>query len=69
MFAVPSLDKFGESKEDSIPGEIICRDGCLILNPGRKAVILKVVNNGDRPIQVFALNCLQYFCTVLCLPH
>ncbi|TKY59873.1 Urease protein [Spatholobus suberectus] len=49
---VPSLDKFAESKEDNIPGEIICGDGCLILNLGRKAVILKVVNNGDRPIQV-----------------
>nr|KYP52960.1 Urease [Cajanus cajan] len=49
---VPSLDMFPENKEDIIPGEIINRDGCLILNLGRKAVILKVVNNGDRPIQV-----------------
>ncbi|XP_027342772.1 urease [Abrus precatorius] len=50
---VPSLDKFPENKEDNkIPGEIICKEDSLILNPWRKAVILEVVNNGDRPIQV-----------------
>ncbi|RYR35419.1 hypothetical protein Ahy_A10g050566 isoform B [Arachis hypogaea] len=50
---VPSLDKFPDNEEDDrIPGEIICRGGSLVLNPGRKAVLLKVVNKGDRPIQV-----------------
>ncbi|KAH1250651.1 Urease [Glycine max] len=50
---VPSLDKFAENKEDNrIPGEIIYGDGSLVLNPGKNAVILKVVSNGDRPIQV-----------------
>ncbi|XP_027334466.1 urease-like isoform X2 [Abrus precatorius] len=50
---VPSLDKFTENGEDHrIPGEIIFGDGCLTLNPGRKAIILTVVNKGDRPIQV-----------------
>lgn len=54
MFTVPSLDKFTENKEDSIiPGELKYGDGSLILNCGRNAVILKIVNNGDRPIQVF----------------
>lgn len=54
MFTVPSLDMFTENEEDNrIPGEIISRGGSLILNPGRKAVIVRVVNNGDRPIQVF----------------
>ncbi|KAL5175250.1 Urease [Glycine soja] len=49
---VPSLDKIAEIMEDNrIPGEIKYGDGSLVLNPGRKAVILKVVNNGDRPIQ------------------
>ncbi|KAG4999805.1 hypothetical protein JHK87_020877 [Glycine soja] len=49
---VPSLDKITEIMEDNrIPGEIKYGDGSLVLNPGRKAVILKVVNNGDRPIQ------------------
>ena len=62
MFAVPSLDKFAENKEDNrIPGEIIYGDGSLVLNPGKNAVILKVVSNGDRPIQVFGLTCLQDF--------
>ena len=57
VFTVPSLDKFAEKEEDHrIPGEIICRGGSLILNAGRKAVILRVVNKGDRPIQVFAFT-------------
>lgn len=55
MIAVPSLGRFTESKEDDIiPGTVISRDGSLILNSGRDAAILKVVNKGDRPIQVFA---------------
>ncbi|KAK7306237.1 hypothetical protein VNO77_44163 [Canavalia gladiata] len=50
---VPSFDKFTEDEENRrIPGEIIFADGSLILNPGRNAIILKVVNKGDRPIQV-----------------
>ncbi|XP_057429223.1 urease [Lotus japonicus] len=50
---VPSLGRFTESKEDDIiPGTVISRDGSLILNSGRDAAILKVVNKGDRPIQV-----------------
>uniref|UniRef100_UPI000334906F urease n=1 Tax=Cajanus cajan TaxID=3821 RepID=UPI000334906F len=50
---VPSLDKFTANDEDNrIPGEIIVVGGNLVLNDGRKAVILKVVNNGDRPVQV-----------------
>ncbi|CAI8598101.1 unnamed protein product [Vicia faba] len=50
---VPSLDMFIENNEDyNIPGEIKSGDGSLILNAGREAVSLKVVNNGDRPIQV-----------------
>ncbi|KAK7399989.1 hypothetical protein VNO78_11187 [Psophocarpus tetragonolobus] len=49
---VPSLDKFAIKGDNRILGEIIYEDGCLTLNPGRKAVILKVVNKGDRPIQV-----------------
>ncbi|KAJ1407361.1 Urease, beta subunit, partial [Sesbania bispinosa] len=50
---VPSLDKFNAKEEDNrIPGQIICRDENLVLNPGRKAVILRVVNSGDRPVQV-----------------
>ncbi|MDE2457322.1 MAG: urease subunit beta [Burkholderiales bacterium] len=35
-----------------IPGEILCDDGELELNPGRPTVILVVENSGDRPIQV-----------------
>jgi len=58
VFTVPSLDIFTENTEDNvIPGEIITEDRSLILNAGREAVSLKVVNNGDRPVQVFARTC------------
>ncbi|XP_044489658.1 urease [Mangifera indica] len=49
---VPAVDKFLEIEDCKIPGRIICRDGSITLNQGRKAVILKVINTGDRPIQV-----------------
>lgn len=35
-----------------IPGEIICAEGEIELNAGRKTVELTVANSGDRPIQV-----------------
>ena len=35
-----------------IPGEIITRDGDIEINAGRKTIIVKVANSGDRPIQV-----------------
>lgn len=34
------------------PGEVICKDGELTLNEGRKTVTLEVTNMGDRPVQV-----------------
>lgn len=54
--AVPSLDKFPDVEDKKFPGEIIYGDGNITLNRGRKAVILKVVNTGDRPVQVFFFN-------------
>jgi len=35
-----------------IPGEILTRDGEIVLNEGRDALTLRVANTGDRPIQV-----------------
>ena len=35
-----------------IPGEIITASGDIELNKGRKTLVLKVANTGDRPIQV-----------------
>ena len=35
-----------------IPGEMLIKDGEIILNAGRKTVTLSVTNTGDRPIQV-----------------
>ncbi|XAR64424.1 Urease [Bertholletia excelsa] len=49
---VPSLDKFHSTEDDRIPGELRFGGSCITLNRGRRAVILKVTNSGDRPIQV-----------------
>ena len=35
-----------------IPGELLIKDGEIVINAGRKTVTLTVVNSGDRPIQV-----------------
>jgi len=35
-----------------IPGEIIVGDGEIELNAGRASVTLRVLNTGDRPVQV-----------------
>ena len=35
-----------------IPGEVITKDGEILLNVGRDTVTLDVANTGDRPIQV-----------------
>jgi urease subunit beta len=35
-----------------IPGEILCGDGDIEINAGRRTLRLKVANTGDRPVQV-----------------
>jgi urease beta subunit len=35
-----------------IPGEIITKDGDIVLNEGRETIALTVSNTGNRPIQV-----------------
>ena len=35
-----------------IPGELVCAEDELVLNPGRPTLTLVVENAGDRPIQV-----------------
>ncbi|GKA77659.1 amidohydrolase 1 [Tanacetum coccineum] len=49
LHALPSLEKIPIIEGDTIPGELILRIGHILLN---SAVILKVTNDGDRPIQV-----------------
>ncbi|XP_059448917.1 urease [Corylus avellana] len=49
---VPSPDKFPVLEDNKIPGEVNFGNGNITLNQGRKAVILSVVNTGDRPVQV-----------------
>ncbi|KAL0364302.1 UNVERIFIED_CONTAM: Urease [Sesamum angustifolium] len=49
---VPSLDKFPPLEVCKIPGELLFSQGLITINSGRKGVVLKVTNTGDRPIQV-----------------
>lgn len=35
-----------------IPGEIITQEGEVVLNKGRKTLMLIISNTGDRPVQV-----------------
>ncbi|THU46632.1 hypothetical protein C4D60_Mb09t06970 [Musa balbisiana] len=49
---VPSIDKFVGNEHDSFPGEIIFGSGNIVINTGRRAVTITVVNKADRPIQV-----------------
>ncbi|XP_026402592.1 urease-like isoform X1 [Papaver somniferum] len=49
---VPSLDKFSDTEDDMIPGEILFATGDIVLNAGRPAITLKVVNTADRPVQI-----------------
>jgi urease beta subunit len=35
-----------------IPGEVMTRDGEIVLNEGRETASVTVTNTGDRPIQV-----------------
>ncbi len=37
---------------DGIPGEIVLGDGPVVINAGRQVTTLRVVNTGDRPVQV-----------------
>jgi urease subunit gamma/beta len=34
------------------PGEVVVRDGEIVINEGRETIALQVANRGDRPIQV-----------------
>jgi urease subunit gamma/beta len=52
---VPSRERFavsGPPDSTARPGEVLVREGEIVLNEGREAVQLRVVNHGDRPIQV-----------------
>lgn len=45
----------GKQKQDTdavIPGEIVTRDGDIEINTGRDRVTVKVLNTGDRPVQI-----------------
>lgn len=50
--SVPPLEKFPVIEDSKIPGQMCFGGGLIVLNPQREAVILKVTNTGDRPIQV-----------------
>lgn len=39
-------------KDEVVPGEILALEGDIEINAGRRTVTLKVVNTGDRPVQI-----------------
>ncbi|MEP9394217.1 urease subunit beta [Gordonia sp. VNQ95] len=41
-----------ENRSAVIPGEVIAAEGTIELNEGADAVVLSVINEGDRPVQV-----------------
>ena len=41
-----------KTKENIVPGEIIPGDGDIKINAGKRATKLKVLNTGDRPVQI-----------------
>lgn len=52
---VPSAERFaasGPPDSTARPGEVLVREGEILLNEGRETVQLRMVNHGDRPIQV-----------------
>src|SRR5204863_2267863 len=48
----PAQAAFEPIPAEPIPGEVLPVPGEIELNAGRKSVALRVVNGGDRPIQV-----------------
>ncbi|KAH8963484.1 hypothetical protein BDL97_04G013900 [Sphagnum fallax] len=49
---VPPLSAFPVLLEEALPGQMIVAPGKIICSAGRRAVILSVSNQADRPIQV-----------------
>jgi len=44
--------KKSKGKDDVTPGEIIAGDGDVEINAGKKSIKVKVLNTGDRPVQI-----------------
>ncbi|QMU60458.1 MAG: urease subunit gamma [Gammaproteobacteria bacterium] len=41
-----------KTKENIVPGEIISGEGDIKINAGKRSIKLKVLNTGDRPVQI-----------------
>ena len=48
--ATPGADD--DTSERVVPGEVLPREGVVVLNKGRAALTVAVANTGDRPVQV-----------------
>jgi urease subunit beta len=46
------LTIYQPKEQNMIPGEMLVEPGDIEINVGRKTLVLKVANSGDRPIQV-----------------
>ena len=58
---VPSNDLFPTPEpsvyaQHALPGAVITKNECVVINQGRERVRIKVTNNGDQPVQVSTLS-------------
>lgn len=53
-FTVPPVGAFRVHMDAVEPGKLIAASGEIVINQGRRAVMLTVSNRADRPIQVHA---------------
>lgn len=53
LFKLPEDEEY---KAEKMPGAVIAVKGKIAINEGRKRIQLKVINHGDRPIQVRRVN-------------
>lgn len=49
---IRSGKKKAKGEKDVTPGEIIAGDGDIKINEGKKSIKVKVINTGDRPVQI-----------------
>ena len=53
LVTVPDPIRHGKKKVRGVsPGELDCEEGEIEINAGRRSVTIKVVNTGDRPVQI-----------------
>lgn len=63
----PPVDDALYARENT-PGAIVAKKEDIVINKGRKRVKLRVINTGDRPIQVIFGHCVFITSNILTRP-